>query len=732
MRKLFSLLAMSLLALSAHATERIVWAGNKPISYNQDKYIGTKLVIYNLQGLAVGDIIKVYGTPKIAEDVEYVLQYKEGNNWTWTDLSTSVENNVCTYEVADAAIAGYIEERGLIITGQGYDVTKVTIATGNGQKEVWRQDEMHIYYVNGSDNNSFETRPDATQPGLVDFSSLRPGYTLKVYSENPVEYPSYQLQYKAGDGWTWTTIASSADVNGVIAYEIASMDKAQEIRDRGLIVNGNGYYINRISVESAANYTLWDGATTPDEVTGWWWLNGQGYLVSDVSELKENDKLILTISATNGNDRQLKILTQETEGETPTFGDIYVTTLDGEGAQTVEVTLTEANVTALKSGHGGIIATGTGCTLTKIELQKADKNIEEHTLWKYHGKQISGNNDYYPGRDFDTYEFLDFGVAAGSIIRAQITVGLSSYSYKIQYKTGEHWDWTDLIAQVDASGTVGSTTEISYTVADAEHAALIADRGLVFKGQGYDINRITIEVPASSLTVSDDADPATKLAQLKALNEPVDMTINRTLYRDGYFNTLCLPFDLNEEQIAASSLAGAEIMEFTNAYLNGEGDAQTLDLRFAPVSTIEAGKPYLIRFANTNDQLNALSFYNVIVTKEPSEELTVEGASMNFVGIFAPKALNSANNLFLGTNDELYWVNAADGTSLQGFRAYFTCDAGGPVSVPARIVTRGNIVTDIEEIPATQTQSQKLMRNGQLFIIRDGKIYNVLGQTINE
>lgn len=730
MKKIFLFLSVALVSLAMQATEHTVWSGNQPISWNQANYAGITFEVYNLHGLAAGDVIKVYGTPMIeAANVQYALKYKAGGNWTWTDLSTTVKDNVVSYVVANATIASEIAERGLIITGQGYKVTKVTIATANGQKEVWHQKGLHIYYTDETHNYNFYSRDSA-----VDLSSLRPGYKIKVYTEDPAENPGYRLQYKAGDGWDeWTEIATSADANGVISYEIPSVEMAQTLTARGIIVNGgDGYYFNRIGVESAPTYTLWEGTTTPDEENHWWWLNGQGYLVSDVSMLATGDKLILTISETDGSDRQLRITNQETEGETPTFGNIYVTTLDNEGAQTVEVTLTEANVTALKSGKGGIIAQGTGCTLTKIELQKASQSAEERTVWLNRGKQISWNNAYYPGDKFDTHGDMTLSVAAGSIIRAQITVGLSSYSYNVQYKTGSDWTWTNLIAQVDASGTVGSTTEISYTVADAEHAALIAERGLVFKGQGYNIDRIIIEVPSSDLTIF-DADPSASLTRLKSMAEPVDITINRTLYRDGYFNTLCLPFDISAAQITETDLAGAEIMAFTNAYISGTGDARTLDLRFTPVSSMEAGMPYLVRFPNTGDQLNSLTFSGVTITKDPSDEETVvEGNSMNFVGILAPEHLNSTNNLFLGDNDVLYWMHSGDETYLQGFRAYFTCDAGEQVSVPARIVTRGNIVTDIEEIPATQTQSQKLMRNGQLFIIRDGKIYNVLGQTINE
>lgn len=36
--------------------------------------------------------------------------------------------------------------------------------------------------------------------------------------------------------------------------------------------------------------------------------------------------------------------------------------------------------------------------------------------------------------------------------------------------------------------------------------------------------------------------------------------MRRTLYKDGFFNTLCLPFDV--PSIAASPLAGAEVYTF--------------------------------------------------------------------------------------------------------------------------------------------------------------------------
>ena len=37
---------------------------------------------------------------------------------------------------------------------------------------------------------------------------------------------------------------------------------------------------------------------------------------------------------------------------------------------------------------------------------------------------------------------------------------------------------------------------------------------------------------------------------------------------------------------------------------------------------------------------------------------------------------------------------------------------------------------DLESIPSSAFSIQKIVRNGQLFIIRDGKIYNAQGQIL--
>ena len=75
----------------------------------------------------------------------------------------------------------------------------------------------------------------------------------------------------------------------------------------------------------------------------------------------------------------------------------------------------------------------------------------------------------------------------------------------------------------------------------------------------------------------------------------VNVTLTgRTLYRDGYWNTLCLPFDV---ELEGSPLKVAEARTLSSASFN----AGTLTLNFSePVTTLNAGTPYIIKWNKTD------------------------------------------------------------------------------------------------------------------------------------
>jgi len=213
------------------------------------------------------------------------------------------------------------------------------------------------------------------------------------------------------------------------------------------------------------------------------------------------------------------------------------------------------------------------------------------------------------------------------------------------------------------------------------------------------------------------------------LNTTTNITINRTLYKDGCFNTLCLPFSLTTEEIAAHpKLSGCQLYTFDHA--DQIGDA-LIDVYMTEANAIEAGVPYLIKWANTGEVMTSLTFNSVTITTATGQSVGEEGHIL-FVGNIATAALtiNDHNTLFVGGNNTLYWPNTDLG--LKGFRAYFAVPAGGPSAVrkgtPARIVTVQNATTDVESIQHSEVSIQKIIRDGRVYILRDGKHYNVLGE----
>lgn len=228
-------------------------------------------------------------------------------------------------------------------------------------------------------------------------------------------------------------------------------------------------------------------------------------------------------------------------------------------------------------------------------------------------------------------------------------------------------------------------------------------------------------------TNEESEDIAEQLDQL--LNTAVpEIDIHRTLYKDGYFNTICLPFNLTETQLANSPLAGGEVYEFTEAT---QLSTTQLDIHVQQVSEIRAGYPYLIRWDNTNEVIpSPLVFRDVYISDNEGKSV---GEGIQFVGHVGRVQLDyeDTHNLFLGEQNTLYWpIN--DGTTLRGFRAHFAVPTSGKAAVPrgtaARIVEKEEVATDFDVIVHDDTTiTRKRLVNGQLVIEHDGRCYNVLG-----
>ena len=146
----------------------------------------------------------------------------------------------------------------------------------------------------------------------------------------------------------------------------------------------------------------------------------------------------------------------------------------------------------------------------------------------------------------------------------------------------------------------------------------------------------------------------------------------RTIYGDGAWNTLCLPFDIPTGAAGRSPIAGAEVKQLKSSdFSNG-----TLTLEFEDVTSIEAGKPYIVKWADTEiGDLSNPVFLDVTISSATSNS-TVMPHWVDFVGIYDPMSFDDCDDtvLYLGSKNNLYYPSGA--FTINAFRAYFKLKDG--------------------------------------------------------
>ena len=240
-------------------------------------------------------------------------------------------------------------------------------------------------------------------------------------------------------------------------------------------------------------------------------------------------------------------------------------------------------------------------------------------------------------------------------------------------------------------------------------------------------------------TVYDNADPATVLSDLYTSGNASPLLVKRTIYRNGEYNTICLPFALDATQLAASPLAGFNNLKtIKGASISGTAPDLSIDIFVEDVTEMEAGKPYLISYPSANENIVNPVFTDITVTETSPGSVTADG--ITFRGMFAQVHIDPYTNerdedyLFLGANSQLMWPND-DGSSMRGFRAYFIIDRN---AIPAQVAPRGTHARFVNapkqptaiENTELNTQAQKLLENGQLIILKNGIKYNAQGQVL--
>jgi hypothetical protein len=238
-----------------------------------------------------------------------------------------------------------------------------------------------------------------------------------------------------------------------------------------------------------------------------------------------------------------------------------------------------------------------------------------------------------------------------------------------------------------------------------------------------------VTTPASSkytfqviheVVVNENADNTTILAPYEG--ETVKVTIERHFEPNKCY-TLALPFDMNASQISAA-FGNARVYNFSYVV---EQNAEELYLEFTPGSTIQAGRPCLIVTpAGSFDANDGFAVEDVVVSTTPQP---VQVGAITMMPVLDNGYLMDDPSEYYVWDGGLYCAGTYNMTS-KGLRAYFV--SSSPLPVRARVVLKDNEATSIPLVGVeTDTQVRKIMKDGQIIIIRGEEQYNIQGQRID-
>jgi len=267
------------------------------------------------------------------------------------------------------------------------------------------------------------------------------------------------------------------------------------------------------------------------------------------------------------------------------------------------------------------------------------------------------------------------------------------------------YDGTDNSAStlLNAVSSTSSGTQTAITTVTSSGQSMTLYFFSDYRGNyaGLDLTVTLVKL----MELADNADNTDEINGWK--NGIANVTLSgRTLYKDGAWNTLCLPFAVSD--FTGTPLADATVMELdTDGDYSGnktgfDATSGTLYLYFKNATEIEAGKPYIVKWTTTGDDIYSPVFSAATIdnSSEAQARNTVSAqnsglSTVQFIGSYNPVALTPGDksNLFIGADNTLYYPNAsnnADGNyHVNACRAYFHVDLTGAANVRAFVLGFG-------------------------------------------
>ena len=187
----------------------------------------------------------------------------------------------------------------------------------------------------------------------------------------------------------------------------------------------------------------------------------------------------------------------------------------------------------------------------------------------------------------------------------------------------------------------------------------------------------------------------------------------------GKLATVCVPYAVAQEDII-----GADVYEIA-----GKNEAGKIVFDQVTIGGMEAGVAYLVQA-----KAETATFY---YSGDPVSYPQNEGKALK--GTFTEKqfAIGEADNIYF-FKDNALWAAKETGVKILANRAWLDMSAVGnaaPSPAPGRRrivlgVHGEQVATGVESIQPSENGVQKVLINGELFILRGEKMYNVNGQLV--
>lgn len=280
------------------------------------------------------------------------------------------------------------------------------------------------------------------------------------------------------------------------------------------------------------------------------------------------------------------------------------------------------------------------------------------------------------------------GVSKGGGIRikpgsVEATISGCTFSNNDVNKSGDsrggaiHLDGNDANDKLTVTNCTFSNNTASLTGADV----FVLKGEATFEGCTFsDKNTVIIYTANAAINVilADNGDNASTIAAMDGTTLKSVTLKNRVLYKDGDWNTICLPFDVDLTDVNGPLYGtGVEARTVNEAtFENGE-----LSLTFSdPVSSLIAGKPYIIQWTKDDNYVNnnTYNLFEPVFTNasidSSNHDVVFTGGNGRFKGSYDYQAFTATDYsiLLMGLNNRLY--SPAAGSSLGAFRAFFQLD----------------------------------------------------------